>query len=222
MGPGDECMGQLRHWWMVDGEDGGPVVWEGKETHRWQHQRGKWKTRRPFIRKGCSYFGSLSAGARMSEEILKQTICKLHKFQIWLWSKISLASLSSPSLLPTAGQSQFPQTLGKQRPLGLDPIFILSLSKPKAVSEVSLGYACWDSWTKCHSPLSTPSSWWGQFLRAVPDEVVLMFRDICLKFTKYSSPLYYLPTNTQPLSNNNKSTQHNLEISFPDGKIIFF
>lgn len=55
MGPGDECMGQSSTpLTMVDEENGGPMVWEGKETQSWQHQRGKWKARRPFISKGCS------------------------------------------------------------------------------------------------------------------------------------------------------------------------
>lgn len=48
-----------------------------------------------------------------------------------------------------------------------------------------------------------------------------MFRDICLKFTKFSSPLYCRPTNTHPL-NDNKVPQYNLVLSFPGSKKLIF
>lgn len=39
----------------MDGRWGrrGPMLWEGKKIHIWQHQRVKLKVGRPFIYKGC-------------------------------------------------------------------------------------------------------------------------------------------------------------------------
>ena len=55
MGSGDECMSQTSLL-LMDGRWGrwGPKAWEGKETHSWQHQRGKRKVGKPVRSNGCS------------------------------------------------------------------------------------------------------------------------------------------------------------------------